>query len=204
MNRLHRVLGITAAALGLGAAAADFRPAANMIVVAQTESEHDHITAIELAERIIARETGLQILDLRSLAEFEQFHIPSASHATLDEMAHRPFPRDGQIVLYSEDGTHSAQAWKLMRLRGYRNISFLREGIYEWISRVHEPRLAADATAAERDDFKRATEFSRFFGGVPLSDVPRSEVPLGYWTGSANKTSVPVKQAVEKIRRRGC
>jgi hypothetical protein len=106
--------------------------------------------------------------------------------------------------LYSEGGAHSAQAWVLMRMRGYRQVFILREGIYEWISRVHEPRLATDATAAEQAEFARAAELSRFFGGLPLAGVPRNEVPVGYWTGSASTQASPVRETVAKIRRRGC
>ena len=205
MIRAHRTLGIISAALGLGAAAADFRPSVRVTEVAmEVEAEKDHISAIELAERIVARDSQLQILDLRSQSEYEELHIPTARHATLKDIAREPIPRDSTIVLYSEGGAHSAQAWVLLRMRGYRNVFFLREGMYEWISCVHEPRLAADATAAERDEFKRAAELSRFFGGVPLSSVPRSEVPTGYWSGSPHRQPLPAQQAVTKIRRRGC
>jgi rhodanese-related sulfurtransferase len=210
MSRIHRILGLTAAALGLGAAAADFRPSVDPVDVAEiageVEAERDHISAIELAERIVGRDRNLRILDLRSRQEYDEFHIPSARHATLADIANEQIPRDSTVVLYSEGGAHSAQAWVLMRMRGYRNVYFLREGIYEWISRVHEPRLATDATAMEREEFKVAQELSRFFGGVPLSGVPRAEVPVGYWTGSSprQQKAAPVQQTIARIRRRGC
>jgi rhodanese-related sulfurtransferase len=206
MNRVHRMLGITAAALGLGAVAADFRPVLNVTEIAtEIEAERDHISALELADKIAARDPNLQIFDLRPRNEYEEFHIPSAKHATLTGIAHERLSRDSTVVLYSEGGAHSAQAWVLMRMRGYRNVFILREGIYEWISRVREPRLAIDATAAERTEFMRAAELSRFFGGVPLADVPRADVPLGYWTNSASQpVTGSAQQAVAKIRRRGC
>jgi len=205
MNRIHRILGITAATLGLSAAAADFRPETNAVeLAAEIEAGLDHISALELAEKIIARQQGLEILDLRARAEYEQFHIPGARHATLRDLTREPLARDSSIVLYSEGGAHSAQAWVLMRMRGYRDVFILREGIYEWISRVHEPRLATDATAAEQAEFARAAELSRFFGGLPLSGVPRNEVPVGYWTGSTGTQATPLRETVAKIRRRGC
>jgi hypothetical protein len=125
----------------------------------------------------------------------------------LQDLAREPIPREWTVVLYSEGGAHSAQAWVLLRMRGYRNVFFLREGIYEWISRVHEPRLAVDATPKERAEFRRAAELSRFFGGLPLAGVPRSEVPVGYWTGAEDiegPSQQTAQQAVAKIRRRGC
>jgi rhodanese-related sulfurtransferase len=205
MNRAHGMLGIIAAMLGFGAAASDLRPPASVSEIArEVDTERDHITAIELAERIAARDSKLEIFDLRSKSEYAELHVPTAKHATLNDIAHARFSPAATIVLYSEGGAHSAQAWVLLRMRGYRNVFFLREGIYEWISRVREPRLALDATAAERDEFERAAELSRFFGGVPISGVPRSEVPLGYWTAPAQQQPAAAQQAVARVRRRGC
>jgi rhodanese-related sulfurtransferase len=206
MINMHRLLGLSAAVLGLGAAAADLRPGAPITeLVEEIEAERDHISAPDLAERIMARDPALQVFDLRSPVEYAEFHIPTAKHITLNDLARQKFSRDSAIVLYSEGGGHSAQAWVLMRMRGFTNVSFLREGIYEWISRVREPRLAVDATLKERMEFERAVDLSRFFGGLPLSGVPRSEVPEGYWTDAP--TELPqnkARQAIAGIRRRGC
>src|SRR5204862_4518188 len=127
----------------------------------------------------------------------------------LEALSREPLPRDANIVLYSEGGAHAAQAWVLLRMRGYRRVYFLREGVYEWVARVFDPRLATDATPAERADFARAAEMSRFFGGVPRADVIRADVPQGYWTaapGGAESTasSTAPPQLIARIRRRGC
>jgi hypothetical protein len=94
----------------------------------------------------------------------------------------------------------------LLRLSGYRHVLFLREGLYEWIARVHEPRLADDATADERTAFTRAEAQSRYFGGRAQSGVARSEVPAGYWTTEApgRRDSSSTRDVIAGIRRRGC
>jgi hypothetical protein len=91
--------------------------------------------------------------------------------------------------------------------RNHPNVRVLREGVYEWLSRVQEPRLAADATSAERTEFERLAAMSRFFGGVPRSGVARDEVPTGYWTGTPRAEELLMAAAVKSvaaIRRRGC
>jgi len=200
MTQIHRTLAVIAATLGCAAALADRQPAGDAAHLAtEIDAERDHISALELAERIMHHDSTLRIFDLRSSAEFEQFHIPSASPITIRDLTNQSLPRDASIVLYSEGGAHAAQAWVLLRMRGYAKVYFLREGIYEWNARVFEPKLATDATPAERAEFERAAELSRYFGGVPRSGVSRSELPAGYWTAAPE-----AKPRTEKIRRRGC
>jgi rhodanese-related sulfurtransferase len=206
MNRMHRLLAIAAAILGVAAAGADLRPGNTAAeLAAHIDTERDHLSAVDLAELIMRSDPALRVLDLRSRVEFEQFHIPGAHQASIGTLAHDALPRDATIVLYSEGGAHAAQAWVLLRMRGFRRVFFLREGIYEWISRVFEPKLATDATPAERTEFERAAALSRFFGGTPRAGVPRAEVPQGYWTGAALGQSAPsTPSVIAKIRRRGC
>lgn len=208
MTRLHAVLVGTAAVLGLAAAAADAGSTNVRALAADIAAERDHVSALDLAERIIRQDASLRVVDLRSRAEFDEFHIPTAEHATLDALVHTTFPAGASIVLYSEGGAHSAQAWMLLRLRGYRDVTFLREGVYEWMARVVEPRLAVDATASERAEFARAEALSRYFGGLPRAGVPRAEVPTGYWTTEPATTGATVAvragDLVARVRRRGC
>ena len=126
---------------------------------------------------------------------------------TLDALGHTPLPRSVPIVLYAADGAGAARGWMLLRLRGYRQVAYLREGLYEWIVRVHEPALAIDATPAEREEFERLAALSRYFGGQPRLDVPRAEMPAGAWTAGAlegSRPSVATSLLVAAIRRRGC
>lgn len=203
----RRLLAIAAIVLGGGAAASESIDSADpRLLAGDIAVGRDRITAVALAERIAAGR-GPRLFDLRTSAEFEQFHIPSAEHVTLDSLAGLDLPRSTPVVLYAEDAVRSAQAWTLMRLRGYRDVAYLREGLYEWIARVHEPALALDATPAERADFERLAMLSRYFGGRPRVDVRRSELPAGYWTAVSDdvaRPSVETALLVAAIRRRGC
>jgi len=209
LTRLHGALACAAAVLGLAAAAADAGSADVTRLAADITAERDHISAPDLADRIMRQDGSLQVIDLRPRADFDAFHVPTATHSTLDALVHTTFPAGASIVLYSEGGTHSAQAWMLLRLRGYRDVTFLREGIYEWMARVVEPRLAVDATAGERAAFARADVHSRYFGGLPRAGVPRSDVPTGYWTVEQSPTpgstgTATAGDLVTRVRRRGC
>ena len=107
-------------------------------------------------------------------------------------------------MLYSEGGAHAAQAWVLLRLRGYRHVFVLREGLYEWIARVLEPRLAVDATPAERAEFERAAELSRLLRRLPPRGCAALGGPDRLLDGRTDGNGDDTRQAVAGIRRRGC
>ncbi len=205
MTRVHLALAIVAAVFGLAAPLARSSSSVDADGLAgEIASERDHLSALELAERLMRGDPSLRVFDLRSAAEFEELHIPTAQLTSIDMLVKENVPRDATLVVYSEGGAHAAQAWVLLRLRGYRNVFVLREGMYEWVSRVRDPRLAADATDTERTEFERAAIYSRFFGGTPVDGVARSDVPVGYWTQNAPSAPERVAPVARPIRRRGC
>jgi rhodanese-related sulfurtransferase len=193
---VHRAIALAALFLG-GAAAVSDRPGS---------APADSISAVSLAERIKTGER-LRLFDLRSEAEFREFHIPSAELATVEQVVSMSLPRSTPVVVYAGDGEAAVHAQGLLRARGYHAVSSLNGGLYEWLTRVHEPMLAADATSDERDRFERLAALSRHFGGQPRVDVPRAEIPAGYWTAGtddASRPSMATALLVAAIRRRGC
>jgi rhodanese-related sulfurtransferase len=202
MTRVHAALALAAAIAGLGAAAggSGSHDAKRRAAIA---SAPGYISAPQLAARIIAGDPALRVFDLRSAAEFEEMHIPTAQHSSVGRLSGETLPQDTTIVMYAERAAQLAPAVDTLRRRGYRHVLILREGLSEWIGRVLEPRLAADASPAEREAFDDAAVQSRFFGGVPHADVPRAELPAGYWTGAPHVTTGS-RVAVAAMRRRGC
>jgi rhodanese-related sulfurtransferase len=214
-TRSTRGLAVLAGLLGLAAASSEARTVDGQTLAAEIAAERDHISAPELAKLIMDEDSSLRILDLREPSAFARMHIPGARQVSIDSLSREPLPRDATIVLYSEGGAHAAQGWMLLRIRGYHRVFFLREGLYEWLARVMEPRLPIDATARERADFDRAVEMSRFFGGTAREGVPRADVPIGYWNdgtshedpnpGADGRARQPATgRMIAGIRRRGC
>lgn len=174
------------------------------------EQEEDHVTALELAEWIKERRPGLRVLDVRTPEEYEAYHVPTAEHLALDSLTRMPFRTDETLVLYSEGGAHAAQAWVFLRALGYRKVFFLRGGLYEWLDQVMNPRLA-DTSVAARGSFARASIVSRYFGGVPRSDMRRASgdeaLPLPQRSSGRSAVPLPPKSTastIQEVRRRGC
>ena len=203
MKRLHLGLALAAAVMAAGAGGVDL---ASPVEPRTTRDRADFIAAPDLAARIMIGDPRLRLFDLRTSTAYQQFHIPTALLAAPADLARTALAADADVVLYGDDRAALADALRVVRTRTPR-VQVLREGLSEWLGRVHEPRLAVDATPEERARFERAATMSRFFGGVPLAGVPRAEVPTGYWTGSPRSAALleaAALQSVAMIRRRGC
>jgi rhodanese-related sulfurtransferase len=204
VKRLHLALALVAAVMAVAAGAADL---ASPPEPRTSRERAGFIAAPDLAGRIMSGDARLRLFDLRPAAAFEQFHIPTARRASPADLAGVPLGPDTDVVLYGDDRETVSDAVRVLRTRRHMTVQVLREGVSEWLGRVHEPRLAVDATPEEQTQFERAAAMSRFFGGVPLAGVSRTEVPAGYWTGTPRSDALleaAALQSVAMIRRRGC
>jgi rhodanese-related sulfurtransferase len=138
------------------------------------ETTVDHVSPQELADWIIQGKTDYRLIDLRTEKEFGEYHIPGAENVPLTALTDLGLSKTGKIVLYSEGGIHSAQAWFLLKAKGYRGAYMLFGGLEEWKDAVLFPKLAANATPAQTVEFARMSAISKFFGGTPLSGAADS------------------------------
>lgn len=207
--RLPRYLAIAAALLGglaLLAGSPRMKDNARLDVSALAgvvQREEDHVTAVELAEWIRDGLPGLRIIDVRDSAAFESYHIPRAERMAMADVVSATIRPDETIVLYSDGGAHAAQAWVFLRALGHDKVYFLRGGLYEWLDDVMNPSISGAASPAERAEFERVSEVSRYFGGVPRvgepeSSIPSIAVPQRRDEGGATKANVT------RVRGRGC
>jgi hypothetical protein len=115
--------------------------------------------------------------------------------------------RNEKIVLYSEGGIHSAQAWLLLRAQGYEGVYTVLGGLDGWKDEVLFPVLPADAGPRDRAQFERAAALARFFGGQPRADgaaaaeVPAAELPK---LSAPAATGPAVPAAPRKKKKEGC
>ena len=201
------VAAIVAGALAVVAGAPN-RPARGSVNVTElariVEQEEDHVTAVELAKWIRDDRTGLRVLDIRSDSEYGEYHIPGAIRVPLAEIARMRLDSAATYVLYSEGGTHAAQAWFLLRARGMERTYFLRGGLYEWLEQVMTPRVSASAPQVERDSIRALTQW--FGGKVEIIDPSNaSNATASVLDGKVvAPRSLDTREAIRKVRRRAC
>ena len=121
----------------------------------------------------------------------------------LTELADYPLFRNETIVLYSDGGMHSAQAWFLLQARGFAGARILLFGLEEWKDRILFPALRADAGLREQAEFARRSRVSLFFGGTPLTGVTTAAERPQVAMPEAPTAPAPVVARTRK-RKEGC
>jgi len=171
------------------------------------QREVDHVSPEQLADWIIQGRADYRLIDLRTPADFGQYHIPGAENVPITGLADHGLLRNDKIVLYSEGGIHSAQAWFLLRAKQYAGVYILRGGLQEWKDSVLFPSLPADATPAQRVTFAKMAEVSRFFGGQP-QDMPGAAhpavAPALRMADMPASAPPPASVAPKKKKKEGC
>jgi rhodanese-related sulfurtransferase len=132
-------------------------------------TEADHVEAPELAAWIIESRADYRLIDLRAEGAFAQYHIPTAVNIPMNVLTDAGLGRQEKLVLYSDGGIHSAQAWMLLKAQGYKSVYMLKGGLDEWKDQVVFPVVAGNPTPAERARDERLRSISAFFGGQPRS-----------------------------------
>lgn len=110
-------------------------------LLSQIATGRDHIEPEELADRLMAGEPGLLLVDIRPEREYKAFHIRGAVNVQLpmlpDYLA--PHKNRGIIVLYSNGMTHPAQARDSLARQGFTNVYFLTNGLQGFMERCLKP-----------------------------------------------------------------
>jgi rhodanese-related sulfurtransferase len=103
----------------------------------------DHITAEQLGHLIIDEDPDYQIIDLREPAEYEKFHIKTAINLPMQNLFTDNnldyIDPEKLVVLYSNGGTHAAQAWVLLQAQGITNTTILLGGLNYWVDVYSNP-----------------------------------------------------------------
>jgi rhodanese-related sulfurtransferase len=138
----------------------------------EIENRQDHITADQLGHLIIDEDPGYQLIDLRDKQEFEKFHIKTAINIPLKDLFKDEnialLSRDKLVVLYTNGGTHAAQAWVLLEEKGITNATVLLGGLNYWVDVYSNPTPPEGVYA----DSEIATyQFRKSAGQALMGDV---------------------------------
>ena len=172
LSRLTLNQKLAALAVALGAIAVFARPTpggtvsidpAELAVIVQKEV--DHVAPLDLADWIVGGRADFRLVDIRDEKAFVEYHIPGAENIQLARLLDAGFARNEKIVLYSDGGIHSAQAWFLLKAKGYKGVYMLRDGLDGWKDQVLFPVLTENPTPFQSRRDEQLKRIAAHFGG---------------------------------------
>jgi rhodanese-related sulfurtransferase len=202
---------LAAAAVTLGAIGLLARPNADGRVTIDTRSlaaevgrEVDHVDVYELADWIVQGRSDYRLLDIRDESAFAKYHIPTAESVPMTRLIDYPLLCNEKLVIYSDGGIHSAQAWFLLKARGYAGAYILRGGLDEWTDSILFPTFAANPTPFQQQRDARVRALSAHFGGSPRTGgVAEPDAIRAMPQVSAPAVVAPAPKATKKTKE-GC
>ena len=104
----------------------------------EENSEYGDVS-IQEAIKLIEAKPDLVILDVRTLAEFEEGHIEGAINIPVDELSGRldELGKEDELLVYCRTGNRSGAAVSILSDEGYTTIYHMHEGISVWIQQGH-------------------------------------------------------------------
>jgi rhodanese-related sulfurtransferase/uncharacterized membrane protein YedE/YeeE len=139
---------------------------------AHTDKAIEQVAALDLAEWIKDRRQGLQVVDLRSIPAFEDYHVPTAVRIPLESLSTARFAANATVVMYGDDEQQAERGAGAVRALGHDRVLCLTRGVTGWLEEVMNPTLPAGAPPDAVAAFARASSISRYFGGVPRVGAP--------------------------------
>lgn len=210
---LNQKLGGLAVALGALAVFANVAPGHTVTFDAKelltgVERKEDHVTPAELAAWIVEGRADYRLVDIRDERAFAEYHIPTAENVPLATVADGTLGRTEKLVLYGDGGIHAAQAWMVLKGRGYTSAYTLLEGLDAWKDEVLFPVMPQSPTPEQQTQFERAAQVAKFFGGQPRAAAAQGSRPVALPTQSMPQVAPPNLPAGAgpgpKKKREGC
>ena len=91
---------------------------------------------INVAQAAQKRDAGAFILDVRTPAEYEEYHVPGSTLIPVDELAKRvsEVPKDKEVVVVCRSGNRSGTGRDLLLQAGFPQVTSLAGGLQAWRS----------------------------------------------------------------------
>ena len=159
----------------------------------RVEQALDHIEPEELADRLMAAEPDLVVVDVRPAVEFNAFHIRGALNVPLAQLPEvlQPYQNNGLIVLYSNGMTHPAQARDSLQRQGFGNVYLLTDGLQGFRDRCLKP-VSLRPEPLTTVDTARVNAWRVFFAAPAAPAAPAVSAEVGVFTS-------PVDAAMPRV-----
>ena len=199
---LNRVLAALSVAMGLLA----LLPGGNAAVPGGPAET----SALDVARALRKGPGDLHVIDVRSSAAFDDFHLPRALHVPFERDSARSsnlaienwlqafaaldIERGESIVVVGGPEASAREVWLALRWGGFQ-ASYMPLMLDDWLDTIVSPVRAPTDDPGELARWEERASLSRYFGGLPrVIDRP---------VGDLAASSDPATR-LQRARRRGC
>jgi rhodanese-related sulfurtransferase len=131
----------------------------------------------EIADMLVNKDPILQLIDLRSPEEYQEFHLPGAVNIPLSQILEPDFrgyiDQDLRLsVFYANGSVKANDAWIICKQLGYKNNYVLEGGLNYWAETIMNPDRPSDTQSNDEIalyNFRMGA--SGALGGGASSDV---------------------------------
>ncbi len=113
-------------------------------LIFQLGNQNNYIEAEEVAHMIIDKDPSFQVIDIRSLDDYQKYHIPGSVSIPVeklfDDETNDIIDNEKTIILVSNGNTKAGQVWLLMRTRGFSDLFVLHGGMNNWVNVFSNPQ----------------------------------------------------------------
>ena len=104
------------------------------LLAAEDDSVYGDVS-VEQARGLMESKPDLVVLDVRTVAEYEESHISGAVNIPVQELEERLGELDGSVeyLVYCRTGNRSSVAVQLMKAAGFDRVYHMFRGISAWI-----------------------------------------------------------------------
>ena len=121
------------------------------------------ISTDEIADMLIQKDPGLQLIDVRSQDEFEKYSLPGAINIPLTDLLSDEYEAylDQGVkmnVFYSNGNLKANEAWMITRQLGFENNFVMLGGLNYWAETILNPQAPKSVMADDeiaKYDFRR-------------------------------------------------
>lgn len=168
------------------------------------QKEIDRVSVETLADWVIKGKSDYRLIDTRTEKEFNEYNIPTSENIPVTNLLDGGLLRNEKIILYADGGTHSAQAWFLLKAKNYAGVYILQGGLEEWQDKILFPKLALNASPEEKAKFDKLAEVSKFFGGVPQTGACETAMTAAPSLPKLSASAAAPACGAKKKKREGC
>ncbi|MBL4560825.1 MAG: rhodanese-like domain-containing protein [Labilibaculum sp.] len=147
------------------------------------------VSTDEIADMLVQKDPSLQLIDVRTQAEFEKYSLPGSVNIPLSDLLSEEwsdFLDQGvkMNVFYSNGNLKANEAWMISRQLGFENNYVLQGGLNYWAETIMNPQAPKSVLADDeiaKYDFRKGTSMALGGGsmvaiGSKANNTPKPKI----------------------------